>query len=51
MGIGVIVGAQSGAYLSPKIKDSVLKKGFAIAVVIVAVRMFWDGISLVLKGR
>ncbi|MCE9583844.1 MAG: sulfite exporter TauE/SafE family protein [Planctomycetes bacterium] len=51
MGTGVIVGAQAGAYFSPKIKDSLLKKGFAVAVIVVAIRMFWDGISLVLKGR
>jgi uncharacterized membrane protein YfcA len=42
IGIGVVVGAQLGAQLSSKIKDSVIVRILAIALLLVAIRLFFQ---------
>jgi uncharacterized protein len=39
MGIGVLIGAQFGAYLSKKIKGAWIMRGLALAVAVVGIRM------------
>lgn len=41
LGIGVIIGAQIGAALSHRVKGSVIIRSLAIAIGIVALRIFW----------
>lgn len=44
LGIGVIGGAQAGAFVAPKLKAPVLTRAFAAAVLLVAAKLAWDGI-------
>ena len=43
LGVGVIIGAQAGARVSPYVRESAIKKAFAVAVLLAAGKMFWDG--------
>jgi uncharacterized membrane protein YfcA len=51
LGIGVILGAQLGARAAKRLDAPVLKKVFAVAVVVVAAKLAWDGVSQVRAAR
>lgn len=51
LGIGVIVGAQLGARAAKSLDAPALKKVFAVAVVLVAAKLAWDGVSQVRAAR